>query len=138
MLGLGRMSLTTEDLNALRSEFPTRQDLTRELERFATKEDLKRFATKEDLEPFATKEDLSREIGKLREETAQSSADLRRYMEILIEDLWTKCKGMFDGLAARIDAGNRRYASQLANHESRLGSLEGRTTALEKRQSKRR
>ena len=88
MLGLGRMSLTNEDLQALRNEF-------------ATKADLERFATKDDLERFATKEDLVREISTLRDDRAKRDADLRHYMEILIEDLASRMKTMFDAGASR-------------------------------------
>ena len=81
--------------------FATKSDLERfatklDLEDFATKSDLERFATKSDLEGFATKEFLRTELERfatkadvnaLREEMALGFADLRRYMEILIDDV---------------------------------------------------
>ncbi len=56
-----------DDLTALRREVQdiravmvTEQELSRQLARFATKDDLARFATKDDLARFATKDDLAR------------------------------------------------------------------------------
>src|SRR5262249_44543841 len=84
---------------------------------------------------FATKEDLAREVTSLRTETAENSADLRRHMEILIEDLKSSIHVMFDGLAARIDSARQEHIAAFGNHESRL---EFRTTALEAQKPKRR
>lgn len=83
---------------------------------------------------FATKEDLNA----LRTDAAQNSADLRRFMEILIEDLQSNIHVVFDGLAARIESLHQGHTSTLERHESRIGSLELRTTALESRRPKRR
>jgi hypothetical protein len=63
------MSLSKEDLQTLRAEFPTRADLRAELSQYPTKEDLR--------VDFAAS----------REETAQGFADPRRCMEILTEDM---------------------------------------------------
>jgi hypothetical protein len=134
------MSLTSEDLQALRSEFATKDDLRTELTRFATKDDLQRELTR-----FATNDDLRiglaglrAEIGVLREETALAFADQRRYMEILHEDLTSRMQLLFDGLAARIEAVDGRHSSRSEHHEARIGGLERRVTVLETKRPKRR
>ncbi len=136
------MSLTREDLNADLERFATKDDLTRQLERFATKDylarELERFASKEDLarelERFATKEDLSG----FREETAQSFAHLRRYMEIMAEDLKSTVKLSIEVCIGRNVALDRRLSTKLENHQRRIGSLEGQVTVLGTRRGKRR
>ena len=107
------------------------EDLKSELAGYATQEQLRA-----ELDRFATKEDLRTEIATLPDGTAQSSADLRRYMEILIEDLASKIRAMFDGHAARIEAFDRRVSGRLHGHDTRIGSLEGRTSVLETRRPK--
>jgi hypothetical protein len=131
------MSLTREELREELAAFPTRSELQRDyptrselqqfLEPLATKEDLKRFATKEDLERFATKEDLA----DLRLETAQGFAELRRHMEILVEDLKTWTKTLFDGADARIEATDRRLEMKDVEQDQRLDNLDRRVTRLE-------
>ncbi len=75
------MTITREELREELGGYPTKEDLRTELARFVTKE----------------------ELGALREETAQGFGDLRRYMEILVEDLKAWTKVLFDGTNARID-----------------------------------
>ena len=137
------MSLTREDLNAELERFATKDDLARELERFATKDDLQRFATKDDLQRFATKDDLRRfatkeDVCELREETAQGFADLRRYMEIIAEDLKSTVKLSIEVGIGRDEALDRRLSTKLENHKRRIGSLEGQVAILGARRGKRR
>jgi hypothetical protein len=121
------MSVTREDLHVELDQFEVRLDL----DRFATKLDLERFATKDflrsELEPFATKADLNA----LRDEMAQGFADLRRCMEILIEDVRSTNRLIVETLSARIDASDTRTTTGLAGHERRIGGLETRVTGLE-------
>jgi len=136
------MSLTPEDLQALRSEFPTRQELQQELARLATKDDLTRFATKDDLAPFATKEDLQQystrsELQQLRQETAQGFADMRQQVQVLLEDLKSTMKVLFDGLSARMDSYGLHSTSTADSHERRIDSLDIRVTALKHRRKPR-
>ena len=72
----------------LRAEYMSRTELTQALERYATKVDLSEF----------------------REETAQAFSDLRRYMEILVEDLKAWTKTLFEGTTARAEAGPTRVS----------------------------
>jgi hypothetical protein len=102
---------------------------------------------REELAAYSTKADLSA----LREETAQGFADMRRYMEILIEDFKTWMKTQFDGTNARIDDTNARLAGtnarvdvmnrtltgKLVNHDGRIDALDGRVTRLESRTRRR-
>src|SRR6266851_8708392 len=93
------MSLTRGDLHVELGQFEVRLDV----DRFATKLDLERFATKEfvrtELERFATKAD----VNELREEMALGFADLRRYMEILIDDVKSNSRLIVEVLTARMD-----------------------------------
>jgi hypothetical protein len=86
-----------------------REDLNAELERYATKDD------------FVA----------LREEMAQGFADLRRYMEILIDDVKSNGRLVIEILSARMDAMDARTSAGLAGHERRIGGLETRVTVLE-------
>lgn len=116
----------------------TQNELRKELARFATKKDLERFATKKDLERFATKEDFERfatkeELSALREETAAGFADLRRYMEVLYEDLKGTLQTVLDTIIGRLDRRDVAVDQRLDGHERRLTSVEGRVTSLEHR-----
>jgi len=48
----------TDQLGIITDQMVTKDDLNKELERFANKEDLERFATKDDLQRLAAKNDL--------------------------------------------------------------------------------
>jgi hypothetical protein len=143
------MSLTREDLNAEIERFPTKEYLHAELDRFPTKEflraELDRFATKEylhsELERFPTKEYLRAELARfatkddlfaLHEEMAQGFADLRRYMEMLVDDMKSSNRLVVEILSARMDAADTRTSTGLAGHERRIGGLEMRVTVLER------
>jgi hypothetical protein len=111
------MTITREELREELAVFPTRAELeggyptkeflSTELARYPTKVDLRtelaRYATKEDLRTELARFTTKEELGALREEQAQGFGDLRRYMELLVEDLKAWTKVLFDGTNARID-----------------------------------
>jgi hypothetical protein len=135
------MSLTSEDLRAelaqyptkedLRGQYPTKEDLRAELARYPTRDDLRA-----DLANCATKDDLyslKADVTVLREEMAQGFADLRRYMEMLAEDMKSHARVLFDGAVARAEIGDRALGSRLDDHGRRLDGLETQVAGLESR-----
>lgn len=109
-----KMSLTREELREELATYPTRSELA---DRYPTKDDLRA-----ELAAYSTRDETRAEISVLREETAQGFADMRRYMEILIEDLKTWMKTLFDGTNARLDANNAR----LDHNNARLDDTNAR------------
>jgi hypothetical protein len=89
----------------------SRAELERALARYATRADLNEF----------------------REETAQAFGDLRRYMEILIEDLKAWTKTLFDGSNVRVDAVSRSVVTNDLEQDRRLDDLDDRVGRLESR-----
>ncbi len=89
----------------------SRTELTQALERYATKVDLSEF----------------------REETAQAFSDLRRYMEILVEDLKAWTKTLFEGTTARAEVAEGRLTAKDDEQDQRLDDLDGRVARLESR-----
>lgn len=125
--------LTKTDLRDVLNGYPTKADLRDVLKDYPTKGDLrdvlKEYPTKADLrdalKEYATKQDL---------DTKVDSAVTR--MEVLFEQQTATMHVLFDGLEAKIDAINRRMP-ELEDHGRRIGSLELRTTALERRRRRR-
>jgi hypothetical protein len=69
---------------------------------------LHRFATRHDLDRFATKQELD----DLRETTAQGFADLRRHMDLAVQELASTIAVLLDRLVARIEAADARDADR--------------------------
>jgi hypothetical protein len=113
--------ITREELREELAAYPTRNELRAEdMSRAEFERALARYATKADLNEF-------------REETAQAFGDLRRYMEILIEDLKAWTKTLFDGTNARIEALSRSVTTNDLEQDRRLDELDGRVSRLESR-----
>lgn len=74
------MTLTSEDIQALKAIFATKEDIAALTNKFATKDDLAAFATKADLQAF--KQDLLREVdAKLETHTSAILGGVRSYLE---------------------------------------------------------
>jgi hypothetical protein len=131
---------TKDDLTNALERYATKDDLATALERYATKDDLKteleRYATKDDLktelERYATKDDLKTELERFatREELRLEGQDLRRYMKMLLEELYDKLKLVLDGLGSHTDS-LTEHRARLDAHDHTLGRLDLRVTALE-------
>ena len=100
----------------------TREELREELARFPTREELR-----EELARFATKDDLAT----AKEDLANGLADLRRYMEILYEDLKGTMRTVLDTIVGRMDARDVGVDRRFDDHKHRVAGLEGRVTHLE-------
>jgi hypothetical protein len=70
-------------------------------------------------------------VASLREETAQGFADIRRYMEVLYEDLRSTLQTVLDTLVSRADARDPAVDRRLEAHETRLTDVELRVARLE-------
>jgi hypothetical protein len=139
------MSLTLQDLKTelaqyptkddLRAEYPTKEDLRGELARYPTKDELRaelaRYPTKDDLHAELEQYSPKADVAALREEMAQGFADMRRYMEILVEDLKSWTKTLFDGTKPRIDLMDHQLTGRASEHERRIDDLDIRVTRLE-------
>jgi hypothetical protein len=128
------MSITREELREELAAYPTRNELREALAAYPTRDELRaeymsRTELERAFERFATKADLS----EFREETSQSFSDLRRHMEILIEDLKVWTKTLFDGTNARVDALSRSVTTKDLEQDQRLDNLDGRVARLESR-----
>ncbi len=124
---IAALSARIEEIAKNQEKFATKEDL----KRFATKEDLKKFATKEDLKKFATKEDLKKFVTKsdLKDELKKfaTKEDIKKCAtKEDLKNLATK-----DGLSAMADtifeAVARPFSdleAESRNHEARLSTLE--------------
>jgi hypothetical protein len=62
---------------------------------------------------------------------AQGFADMRRYMELLIEDVRSWTRVLVDGAATRTDVLDARLTAAAGAHERRLDRVETRVAKLE-------
>jgi hypothetical protein len=125
---------TRDELRLALAAYPTRDELMGALAAYATRDELRaeymsRAELERAFERFATKADLN----EFREETAQSFSDLRRYMEILVEDLKAWTKTLFEGTTVRGEAAERRLTAKDDEQDQRLDDLDGRVARLESR-----
>ncbi|MBI5694765.1 MAG: hypothetical protein HZC51_03340 [Nitrospirae bacterium] len=110
-----------EQFAEMRRDFANKDDLKKELENFATKDDLKSFATKDDLD--------------------RGLDDVKRHNEILIEDVKHGIQAIVDGQRmhdekqdrdnaeiadrfARLDKFDMHLMSDIDDHEMRIKALE--------------
>ena len=94
-----------------------------------TREDLR-----EELAKVATRDELAALRGALhtfREETASGFADLRRYMEILYEDLRGTQRTILEAIVGRMDARDEVVDGRHQDHERRMIGLEHRVSHVE-------
>ena len=141
---------TKQDLNDLRDE------LKKELEKFATKDDLKNFATKDDLKNFATKDDLKNFITRVDAKDFARKKDVDKIAAqvavntVEIVDIKSELRGVHTKLDYLIEAlsdivgdlkDNQieraatnlsldRHQSMLENHEKRIRQLEQKPTRM--------
>ncbi len=139
------MPVTKRDL----LNYPTKEDLKKELSNFATKDDLKNFATKDELKNFATKDDLKNFATKddlknfatkdeLSERLTKSSNALRREIEYMFQMQDEKWERRFIAFESRIitlidpllrELETRQQDREIltawyADHEKRISTLE--------------
>ena len=108
--------LTKKDIGLLKKHFTTKEDLKKELSKFATRDDLKNLATKDDLKRFATKDDLK--------EYAKKD-DLRGLIDEMIEYINTSAEVTKNETIREIRLAIREEISPiLQNHELRIRNLE--------------
>jgi len=111
----------------------TRDELREELARYPTREEL-RATLRQELARYPTREEFLQGLAAVREEGAQASAELRRYMEILYENHQQALRTVLDTLGGRFDLLEARLGGRLDDHERRLTGAEHRLTRLEHEQ----
>jgi len=125
---------TKADLEAAIAPLATKA----ELEPLATKAELQvavaLLATKADLEPLATKAELEplATRAEMRAEIRAESAETRRFMKVLIEDLRGEIRLTMEGLVDLDARDARQHADRLREH----AGLDRRVTALEARRGR--
>lgn len=122
--------VTREELREELARYPTREELREtlreELTRYPTREELR-----EELARIPTREELREGLATVREESAQASAELRRYMEILYENHQEALRTVLDTLGGRMDLLEARLGGRVDDHEQRLTGAENRLARLE-------
>lgn len=110
----------------------TREGLREELARYPTREEL-RETLRQELARYPTVEEFREGLKAVRDESAQASAELRRYMEILYENHQEALRIVLDTLGGRMDLLETRLGGRVDDHEQRLTGAEHRLTRLEHR-----
>ena len=122
--------VTREELREELARYPTREELRKtlrqELARYPTREELR-----EELARIPTREELCEGLGAVREEGAQASAELRRYMEILYENHQETLRTVLETLVSRMDRLEVQLGGRVDDHEQRLTGAENRLARLE-------
>lgn len=107
-----------------------RKTLRQELARYPTREELQETLHQE-FARYPTREELREGLAAVREESAQSSADLRRYMEVLYENHQEALRTVLETLGGRMDLLEVRLGGRVDDHEQRLTGAENRLSRLE-------
>jgi|SRR3989339_1957207 len=121
--------ISDKDINKLKTIFPTKDDLKKELRAYATKEDLKNelkgFATKADLKAHPTKDDLKSELRAYATKDEMS----RGFMEVIrsIGETRTEIVTLITRQIVELQDVTKRQQRMLENHDSRIGNLESLT-----------
>jgi len=125
-------------LPTLATKAELRAEIQAAIAPLATKADLELLATKADLEaaiaPLATKAELEplATRAEMRAEIRAESAETRRFMKVLIEDLRGEIRLTMEGLVDLDARDARQHADRLREH----AGLDRRVTALEARRGR--
>jgi DNA-directed RNA polymerase specialized sigma subunit len=128
-----------ETLRQELTRYPTRDELRQELARYPTRDELRqelaRYPTRDELRQefarHATREELYEALAREREQTTQGFADMRRYMDVLYENLQGTIQTVLETLVSRMDRLETRLGTRADDHERRLTNAENRLTRLE-------